>query len=214
MATQAPPASTQQDDQQLAAEVAIVLGTAVTAAQALAALAALFAAAGIVSAALSGSLSVVYGMPPERLGAMGPATLSTSRTNTLRRAQFVVASSRRLAGDLIEARAHGTSYTQALSDGIVRERRYYGQHLGAIWNRMQAAARVDAAAGTYGDLLGWYTVLDKHTSAECRAANGRNFYATASPVIGYPGAVHPHCRCFPGRPHPGGRLMLSGRMAA
>jgi hypothetical protein len=148
-------------------------------------------------------------MPPERLGAHGPATWNTIKLNLLRRAQFAVASSRRLAGDLASARSRNTSRGQALLDGISRERRYYGQHMGAIWNRMQAAARVDAAADAYGLLLGWYTVLDSHTSAECRAANGKNFRADNRPLIGYPGAVHPHCRCFPGMPHSGARLLPS-----
>lgn len=205
--SQQPPPSDTQQDQQLAAEAAVILGTAITAAAALAALAALFSAAGIVRAALGGSLSVVYAMPPERLGAHGPATLNTARLNLMRRAQFVVASGRRLTADLAAARSRNESLTQALLDGVSRERRYYGQHIEAIWNRMQAAARVDAAADAYGLLLGWYTTLDSRTSAECRAADGKNFYADQRPLIGYPGSVHPHCRCFPGMPHAGARLL-------
>ena len=208
MPTQAQQQQAQEDDQ-LAAQVAVVLSTAISAAAAASALAAVFASAGITAAALRGALDVVYAMPPERLGAHGPATWNTIRLNLLRRAQFAVASSRRLAADLAAARSRNTSLSQALLDGISRERRYYGQHMQAIWNRMAAAARVDAAADAYGLLLGWYTVLDSHTSAECKAANGKNFYADHRPLIGYPGAVHPHCRCFPGMPHTGARLLPS-----
>ena len=76
---------------------------------------------------------------------------------------------------------------------------------------MQAAMNTDMASWSYGDLLGWYTVRDARTSAECLAADGRNFSASAPPLIGYPGAVHPHCRCYPGPAHPGGRMLPSVR---
>ena len=67
--------------------------------------------------------------------------------------------------------------------------------------------QVDMATMTYGLLLGWHTVIDKRTSAECYWANGQNFHADQMPAIGYPGAVHPHCRCYPGAPFPGGKLL-------
>lgn len=45
--------------------------------------------------------------------------------------------------------------------------------------------------------LEWQADLDEKTSPECRAAHGHVFDArSAPPVIGWPGAVHPHC--FPG----------------
>jgi hypothetical protein len=65
------------------------------------------------------------------------------------------------------------------------------------------------AALEHGNLLGWNTVIDERTSAECRAADGKNYYATAMPDIGFPGSVHPACRCYPSGPHPGGRLLPS-----
>jgi hypothetical protein len=70
-------------------------------------------------------------------------------------------------------------------------------HLHAQANRRRAADAVDQQARKHGTLLGWRAVMDTRTSAECAAANGRNFDVFAPPAIGWPGAVHPHCRCRP-----------------
>lgn len=152
------------------------------------------------------ALGVVMSQPPEQTGAAGPATLATARQNMLRRAQFVLASARRLS-----AAARGGENLRA---ALETERRYYGLHLQALWNRARGASQVDSAAQSYGDLLGWYTVLDRRTSAECRAASGRNFSVMAQPLIGWPGTVHPHCRCYPGRPHRGARMLASAGVPA
>jgi hypothetical protein len=80
----------------------------------------------------------------------------------------------------------------------------------AIYQRELAAARVDSAAMLYGRLLGWNTVVDSHTTPDCLAADGRNFYADKMPRIGYPGTVHATCRCYPGQPFPGAG-MVGGR---
>jgi hypothetical protein len=156
-------------------------------------------------------LDMVMSFPPERTGVAGSASLTTARQNYLRRAQFALAAGRRVTHDLTEARSHGQPLHQALADAIARERRYFGQHLDAMWNRARAAAQVDNAAMTYGNLLGWNTVLDTRTSAECRAADDGNFEATAQPLIGWPGAVHPHCRCYPGPPVRGARMLPSAQ---
>jgi hypothetical protein len=167
--------------------------------------------AGIPPRAMRVSLEVVMSMPPDRQGFWGAATARTARLNLLRRVQFAVTSARRVAADLRTARSRGIPVTKALLDASRRERRYFGAHLLAIWQRSRAAAQADTAAMTYGRLLGWHTVLDKRTSAECRQANGKNFLVDHMPVIGYPGGVHPHCRCYPGRPWPGGRMLPSER---
>jgi hypothetical protein len=153
------------------------------------------------------ALRIVMSFPMDRMGASGPATREMIRVNLMRRAQFAVASARRLAADVRGAKSRNESLLQALNAGRTREQRYFAQHVMAIWNRMDAAAKVDSAAGIYGDLLGWNTVMDRRTSAECRAANHRNFLADHMPSIGYPGMVHPHCRCYPGRPYPGAALL-------
>jgi hypothetical protein len=200
-----PPAQ-QQGGDGLEIAVAGVLITAVTPAAALAALSTL---GGLPRLSLLSALTVVMQMPPDRTGVSGPASMTIARMNLMRRAQFVVTSAKRLAEDMKTARSRGLSIPDALLQGITRERRYFAQHMAAVWNRTQAAAAVDSAAMQYGNLLGWNTVLDSHTSAECRAANRHNFLATQMPLIGYPGMVHPHCRCYPGVPFPGAALLPS-----
>jgi hypothetical protein len=206
-----PPQQAQQppSDYQLAIETALVLGTAVTVADALLPLAAYFGYAKIRRAALRAALESVMSFPPERLGAPGPATLTAIRLNTMRRAQFLVAAARRTENDLREGVSQNRNLAQVISLAMAREKRYYALHMQAAWNRASAAAKVDSTAGVYGLLLGWYSVLDSRTSRECRAAAGRNFWADRMPLIGYPGSVHPHCRCYPGRPHEGAKLLSS-----
>jgi|SRR5579859_5769739 len=212
---QTPPQQTEaQQDQYLTAEAAMVIGTAITVSTALDALAALFAAAGITRAALRGALSVVLAFPPDPLGAHGPAQRRIFTLNVVRRAQFLVAAGRRITADLTAARSHSENTGNVLDLAMARERRYYAQHIAAISHRSLAAARVDSAAMMYGPLIGWYTVHDAHTTPDCLAADGKNFWAGQPPLIGYPGTAHPRCRCWPGRPHPGGKLLASARMAA
>ena len=193
------------------AVIATALVTAVTAAAALTAVAVLLKPRKIDRRAMLVALTVVMEMPPEQTGVTGSATISASRTNLVRRAQFALNAARRLTSDVFEARARGEGIRTALAAGMARERRYFGQHRDAIWQRSQAAQQVDMAAWSYGDLLGWNTVLDARTSADCRAANGKNFYASSVPLIGYPGSVHPHCRCYAGPPRPGARMLPSAR---
>ena len=204
-----PPAAAQQvqQDIQLAIVTAAVLATALTAAEAAAMLTAVFLRFRLSTAALGAALDVVYAHPPEALGATGPATLSAIRLNRMRQAQFLVAATRRLTQDIKTARSRGMSVTEALRDGLARERRFYGQHMEAIWKRADAAARTDSAASQYGLTLGWNAIMDGRTSPECRKANGKNFRADQMPRIGYPGAVHPRCRCWPSAPHPGAALL-------
>ena len=150
---------------------------------------------------------IVMAHPPQQTGVSGHASEQVSRLNTARRAQFAIAATLRVARAMTEARARGEDAEGAGMAQVERERRYYQQHLDAMRQRAIAAARVDMEALEHGRLLGWKTVLDSHTSPECRAANGCNFYAARPPAIGYPGAVHPACRCKPVAPWPGGRLL-------
>lgn len=203
---QAPPQ--QQADEQLALATAAVLASAVTPAAAVAALMPALTRAGMHETAVRLAIDVVMGMPHEKQGMIGPATRNVIRLNTLRRAQFLVSAARRVTADIRRAVSHDESVLAVVRAAASRERRYYGQHLTATWNRTDAAAKVDSAAMMLGTvLLGWNTVLDSHTSPECRAANGLNFRADIMPRIGYPGMVHPHCRCYPGRSRPGARLL-------
>lgn len=83
---------------------------------------------------------------------------------------------------------------------IDEERTNFNRHLHASRNRHARSVEVDKAAKKFGNQLGWYAKMDSITSEECREANGRNFTAGRIPAIGFPGTVHPHCRCKPGRP--------------
>lgn len=90
---------------------------------------------------------------------------------------------------------------------LKRELGFWKAHIRAGQRRKLMGKRVDFVAKRHGELLGWYAKMDDRTSAECRAADGRNFLAFTPPVIGYPGGVHPHCRCVPGPPHPGAKMV-------
>jgi len=207
----APPAQQQQQQQQqLAVAAASALATAGTVASAATILGAAFAAAGIRRAVLHRALGVVMDHPPDRAGFHGPAGAQAARLNLVRRAQFLVASARRLAADAVRE-ASGMGGPDALARQVNRERRYYGQHLEAMWNRARAAEQTDMAALDYGLLLGWYTWRDSRTSPECLAADRHNYRADRMPPIGFPGGVHAHCRCVTGPPFPGAPMVGGGQ---
>jgi SPP1 gp7 family putative phage head morphogenesis protein len=119
------------------------------------------------------------------------ASAESSALEPTYRAQYVLAAARRLSG------LEGEEREEALR----REQRYFNLHIQAVANRRQSAANVDKARARYGNELGWYAKMDSRTSAECREANGKNFSATRIPPIGWPGSVHPHCRCKAGKRH-------------
>jgi hypothetical protein len=96
----------------------------------------------------------------------------------------------------------------SVSNAMGTEARFYGMHILAQENRRRAASLVDLTVAQEGsDLLGWKAVMDSRTSAECADANGKNFRASDPPLIGYPGAVHPRCRCRPVGPFLGAPLV-------
>lgn len=120
-----------------------------------------------------------------------------ARHELLRRGAYLLNAARRLSAGLRDGQ---------LGSALATERTYLAQHRAAVDHRMLAAKQVagQVLAGVAQDgMLGWYARMDERTSAECRAANGRNFNPAKIPVIGYPGAVHPACRCLPGPPHEG-----------
>lgn len=116
--------------------------------------------------------------------------------NLQRRAAYLIMAGRRLGTAVV--RDGGTPGTVA--QALRAEGRYLQQHLRAVRKRNDAAAEVAAASIRYGQDLGWHAIRDDRTSPECRAAHGSNFRADEPPAIGYPGAVHEHCRCKPGPP--------------
>lgn len=127
------------------------------------------------------------------------ATAESQKLEATYRAHYVYAATQRIKGLTGEAR-------QA---ALRREKTYFNQHLEAMANRRQAASEVDKARGRFGDELGWYAKMDSITSAECREANGKNFSVSRVPPIGYPGAVHPHCRCRAGKAHATSKTVYS-----
>lgn len=193
----------------LAVAIAAALVTATSAAAAVAALKLRFALSAAVWQALSAVLGQVMSHPPPVTGIVGPASQQTARMNAARRAQYVTAASKRVLAAQAAARAKGEPVQAATQAALATEQRYYAQHQQAMWQRATAAGKTDMAAAEHGRLLGWYSIRDKRTSPECRAADGKNFYVTAMPDIGFPGAVHGACRCFPGPAHRGGRLLPS-----
>lgn len=203
---QQPPADT---DGPLISALAAALISAVTPEAALAMILRFCRTSRVQPAVMLWAIQLVMSFPPETMGAAGPASLIAQRQNYLRRAQFILSSGRRAMSDMALARSQGRSARDALAAALDRERRYYGQHLDAIRNRAQAAMNTDMAALAYGPLLGWNTIRDRRTSPECLAADGKNFRADAQPAIGWPGAVHPHCRCYPGPPRIGARMLPS-----
>jgi hypothetical protein len=136
------------------------------------------------------------------------ATQAMYRHNLARRSAYLVMAGRRVSTAM-------TMGADAQARALVTERRYLQQHLQAMAGREVAANAVGAMARrlskqakrepgfTWNGLLGWYAVMDADTSIDCRAANGRNFDPTQVPPIGFPGTVHPACRCRPGPPFPG-----------
>ena len=96
---------------------------------------------------------------------------------------------------------------EAARHAFEAERRYLEQHRQAQANRQRAAAAVDGAARRHGKVLGWYSVRDQRTTWDCLTRHGKNFHVAEPPGGMLPGSVHPRCRCTPGPPHPGARIL-------
>jgi SPP1 gp7 family putative phage head morphogenesis protein len=188
--------SEQRSDEEL---IAIIAGALAIAAPANATAATLAPLVGIPVAVLIDVLKIAmsrpytFGPPPDT--GVPTAATEAGRLEPYYRAQYVLAASRRAQAALKEG-------GPAVQKAAEAEDRYFNQHLEAMLNRARAANAVDRATKIYGDMLGWYARLDNRTSPECREANGKNFHASVRPPIGYPGSVHPHCRCKPGKPFP------------
>lgn len=145
-------------------------------------------------------------LEPDSSGLVAAPLRAMRKQNLLRSGAYLLNAARRLstgAGQSLTGVNPG-SFRQAWD----REQTYLDQHLQARANRTEAAQAVTAQVRESGSMLvGWYSKLDEKTSVECRAAHGRNFRADQIPLIGLPGAVHPHCRCRPGPAHDNARLV-------
>lgn len=141
------------------------------------------------------------GTPVEQLQVRRPVdpVAISKEANGRYRAVFLINAARRVQGRV--------NAGQDLLEAIDTEIPNWRSHLVASDRRLQAARQVRMAALAHGRVLGWYAVMDERTTAECRAADHRNFRADLPPVIGYPGGVHPRCRCRPGPPWPSSGLV-------
>jgi hypothetical protein len=88
---------------------------------------------------------------------------------------------------------------------VVTEATYDKMHDKANAARTRATAQAKSVVRSQGPIVGWYAHYDSKTSPECRLANGNNFDAMEGTLIGYPGSVHPYCRCWTGPPHANGQ---------
>lgn len=136
---------------------------------------------------------------------IGAATKQAIREVAIRRAQYTVNAALR-----ITRHAGGDTRQTTLLAALNAERQFFRQHVAACYRRIQAGAYVDSARNQHGPILGWESVRDERTSPECRAAHGKNFFALRRPLIGWPGSVHPSCRCRPTKPFRTRRLVDGG----
>lgn len=180
--------------------------------EAILALLALNASMEATAAALSAVLLVPVSLCLKFLQQLGKAALKAFRRATVKPKEK---SAEKIA-DLANLRYRAAFIKNALRRiwkapdkklALKRELDFWKAHIRAGQRRKLMGKRVDFVAKRHGELLGWYAKMDDRTSAECRAADGRNFLAFTPPVIGYPGGVHPHCRCVPGPPHPGAKMV-------
>lgn len=158
-------------------------------------------------AALRVALATTEAFPAPTMQGVGAAQAEMIRENELRRSAYIVNSMLRLRRSIDDARAQGASLAEAEQAVREDERAYFSRHVQASGQRMASASKIDALAIQYGPTLGWYAATDKRVTAECKAANGNNFSALSPPAIGWPGVVHMNCRCQPGPPHRGGRML-------
>lgn len=202
-----PPPQQQDDDNHLVALIVAALAVYWTTETLTRALRAPFKAAGISGAALSGVASLIASWPHEVMEGTGPAQRWAVKANLLRRAQFFLAAAKRTQQAIVAARSQDEPVIAAIRDALTTEKRYLAAHVAASQQRISAASAIDGMAAIHGNLLGWNAVIDSRCTPECKAADGKSFYADRPPKIGFPGTTHPHCRCFPGPARPGAPIL-------
>lgn len=185
MTQPAPPAQQGPTSAQVAALSALLAGSATASG-----VAAGFASiAGVAPAVAKALLTVTDRRPLSVVAGVGPAVRQTAASEATYRSMYLLNASGR-----IRTRIEGG---MAPADAVRAEMPNYRAHLAAQQNRAVSAVAVDRAARRFGLVLGWRAVMDSRTSAECRAADGKNFQPASRPLIGWPGSVHPRCRCRP-----------------
>lgn len=92
-----------------------------------------------------------------------------------------------------------------------REQHYLRLHNEAKQARRDAGDAADRMAEIHGDILSWRAVRDGRTTPDCAAADGKNFSVSEPPLMGFPGGVHPYCRCTAGPPIEGAQTIPGER---
>jgi SPP1 gp7 family putative phage head morphogenesis protein len=176
----------------------------------------------VARATLQLALQAGVGVPaaPTTPGAV--AQRMTARAEPIWRARYLLAAGKRMAAayqapprrpgqrspsGLVEWTPERMTPTEAARHAFQLERGYLAQHRQAQTNRARAAAEVDAAGARWGDVLGWYATRDSRTTWDCLRLHGKTFRVDDPPGGHYPGAVHARCRCRPGPPWPGARIV-------
>lgn len=183
------PTPQQQQQAPTRAQIAAVAAVVATAGSVAAVAAGLASATGISVATAQALLDGIgFKLPAVPVAQLGPAARQVAGSEPAYRAAYLVAAAGRVRARV----AAGQSY----ADAIAAEQPNWQAHLAAQRNRAVTATTVDRAAAKHRSLvLGWRARMDARTSAECAAADGKNFLVTQRPLIGYPGSVHPNCRC-------------------
>ncbi|WP_328691407.1 hypothetical protein OHA74_20785 [Streptomyces phaeochromogenes] len=138
---------------------------------------------------------------------VGNGTAKASiRTKLIRiRAGYLLKASRRLSAGIKDVPLK--EKRNKLAREVTRESKYFKLHQQMQRKRIQAAKDVDRMAKVYGDVLGWLSLPGGPRSEICQKANGHNFKVSEMPAIGFPGAVHLHCRCIAVAPWAGASLL-------
>lgn len=179
---------TAAQNQQTTSQVAGLIGAGLTASALTSNLIASLAAVGVTASAARAALTLVGVTNAPTVLPIGPASRATAVSEQLYRSAYLVNAAERIQSRVDRG--------MTLKDAVQAELGFYRQHLAAQANRRRVAEAVDKQARKSGSVLGWKARMDAKTSAECAAANGRNFAVRSRPAIGWPGSVHPHCRCM------------------
>jgi hypothetical protein len=124
---------------------------------------------------------------------------SAARREVVYRAAYIARAAGRIQEDV--------NGGKTIKEAVRAEVPVYRSHEAARRNRLDAAARVGVAANRFGNLLGWYLDPLLNNERECIVANGHNFHADESTVLGDPGAVHLNCGCVAGPPIAGAGMV-------
>jgi hypothetical protein len=94
-----------------------------------------------------------------------------------------------------------------MREQLDKEKDLFSKHRRQARHRTEIYALMDQMARVYGRLLGFYLDPNENNCAICKEMEGKNFYYYRQPRDGYPGAVHPNCKCSAGAPFPNAPML-------